>query len=164
MEVRRKQKFQFSISSVNWEKLGSIYTIFNSISSNIDEVLLINPPAKVFVFGDFNLYPKDWITYSGGTDRLGEFCYNFSQEILLRWLTFLFRSKTVMLTVLLFWIYLFLLMLLFVLQWLFLHWEILIMLLSQFPLAFHHMHNGMSRFIALLMNILVLTGTIFMII
>ena len=118
MKVRRKQKFQFSISSVNWEKFGSIYTIFNSISSNIDEVLLINPPAKVFVFGDFDLYPKDWITYSGGTDRLGEFCYNFSQEILLRWLTFLLRSKTVMLTVLLFWIYLFLLMLVFVLQWL----------------------------------------------
>ena len=21
---------------------------------------------------------KDWLTYSGGTDRLGEFCYNFS--------------------------------------------------------------------------------------
>ena len=164
MKVRRIQKFQFSISSVNWEKFGSIYTIFNSISSNMDEVLLINPSAKVFVFGDFNLYPKDCITYSGGTDILGEFCYNFSQEILLIWLTFLLGSQTVILTVLLFWIYLFILMLVFVLKWLSLHWEILIMLLSQFPLTFHHMHNGMSRFIALLMNILVLTGTIFMII
>ena len=30
----------------------------------------------------------------------------------------------------------------------FLHWEILIMLLSQFPLTFHQIHNGMPHFIA----------------
>ena len=51
--------------------------VFHSISSNIDEVLLINPSA-VFVFGDFNIHHKDWLTYSGGTDRPGELCYNFS--------------------------------------------------------------------------------------
>ena len=51
--------------------------VFDSISSNIDEVLLINPSA-VFVFGDFNVHHKDWLTYSGGTDRPGELCYNFS--------------------------------------------------------------------------------------
>ena len=56
--------------------------------------------------------------------------------ILLRWLTFLLGSLNVTLAVLLFWIYLFLLMLVFVLQWLPLHWEILIMLLSQFPSTF----------------------------
>ena len=28
--------------------------------------------------GDFNLYHKDWLTYSGGTERPGELCYNFS--------------------------------------------------------------------------------------
>ena len=28
------------------------------------------------------------------------------------------------------------------------HWKILIMLLSQFPLTFHQIHNGMPRFIA----------------
>ena len=39
------------------------------ISSNIDEVLSINPSANVFVFGDFNVHHKDWLTYSGGTDR-----------------------------------------------------------------------------------------------
>ena len=50
---------------------------FDSISSNIDEVLSINPSA-VFVFGDFNVHHKDWPTYSGGTDWPGEFCYNFS--------------------------------------------------------------------------------------
>ena len=32
----------------------------------------------MFVFGDFNVHHKDWLTYSGGTDRLGELCYNFS--------------------------------------------------------------------------------------
>ena len=53
-------------------------TIFDSVSSNIDEVLSINPSANVFVFGDFNVHHKDWLTYSGGTDRPGELCYNFS--------------------------------------------------------------------------------------
>ena len=43
---------------------------------------------------------------------------------------------------------LFLLMLLFVLQWLSLHWEILIMLLCQFPLTFYQICNGMPGFIA----------------
>ena len=32
----------------------------------------------MFVFGDFNVRHKDWLTYSGGTDRPGELCYNFS--------------------------------------------------------------------------------------
>ena len=52
--------------------------VFDSISSNIAEVLSINPSANVFVFGDFNAHQKDWLTYSGGTDRSCEFCYNFS--------------------------------------------------------------------------------------
>ena len=52
--------------------------IFDSISSNIDEVLLVNPASNVFVFGDFNVHHNDRLTYSGGTDRSGEFCYNFS--------------------------------------------------------------------------------------
>ena len=55
-------------------------TVFNSIPSNIDEVLSINPSANVFVFGDFNDHHKDWLTYSGGTDRPGELCYNFSMS------------------------------------------------------------------------------------
>ena len=54
------------------------YAAFDSISSNIDEVLTINPSANVFVFVDFNVHHKDWLTYSGGTDRPGELCYNFS--------------------------------------------------------------------------------------
>ena len=38
-------------------------TVFDSISANIDEVLSINPSANVFVFGDFNIHHKDWLTY-----------------------------------------------------------------------------------------------------
>ena len=57
---------------------SSLCTIFDSISSNIDEVLSIYPSANVFVFGDFNVHHKDWLTYSGGTDRPGELCHNFS--------------------------------------------------------------------------------------
>ena len=57
---------------------SSLCTVFDSVSSNIDEVLSINPSANVFVFGDFNVHPKDWLTYSGGTGRPGELCYNFS--------------------------------------------------------------------------------------
>ena len=45
--------------------------------SNIEEVHSINPCAD-FVFGDFNVHHKDWLIYSGGTDRPGELCYNFS--------------------------------------------------------------------------------------
>ena len=56
----------------------SLCTFFYSISSNIDEVLSINPSANFFVFGDFNVHHKDCLTYSGGTGRSGELCYNFS--------------------------------------------------------------------------------------
>ena len=57
---------------------SALCTVFDSISSNIDEVLSINPSANVFVFGDFNVHYKDYLTHSGETDRPGELCYNFS--------------------------------------------------------------------------------------
>ena len=58
---------------------SSLCTVFHSISSKIDEVLSINSSAAaVFVFGDFNIHHKDWLTYSGGTDRSSELCFNFS--------------------------------------------------------------------------------------
>ena len=56
----------------------SLCMVFDSISSNICEVLLINPSANVFAFGNFNIHHKDWLIYSGGTDRPGELCFNFS--------------------------------------------------------------------------------------
>ena len=66
------------------------------------------------------------------TDRPGELCYNFSND-LTQMVNFPLGSQTLILIILLFWIYFFLLLLVFVLQWLSFHWEILIM----FCLSFH---------------------------
>ena len=52
--------------------------VFYSVSSNTDQVLSINLSANKFVFGEFNVHHKDWLTNSGGTVRLGELCYSFS--------------------------------------------------------------------------------------
>ena len=53
--------------------------------------------ANVFVFGNFNIYHKDSLIYSGATDTPGELSYTVSS-----WLTSLLRSQTVAVTVLLF--------------------------------------------------------------
>ena len=53
------------------------YFFFDSVSFNKDEIFSINPSADVFVFGDFNVLHKNWLTYSGGTNRSSELCYNF---------------------------------------------------------------------------------------
>ena len=50
--------------------------VFDTILSNIDELLLINLSAIVLVFGDWNVNSKDWLTYSGRTGRPGELSYN----------------------------------------------------------------------------------------
>ena len=68
--------FSVFISSI--DHLFGLYAVFDAISSNIDEVLSIDPSANIFVFGDFNVHHKDWLIYSDGTDRPDEFCYNFS--------------------------------------------------------------------------------------
>ena len=118
--------------------------------SNIDEVLSINPSANVLVFGDFNVHHKDWLTYSGGTDRPGELYYNFSiSDKLTQMVDFPTRIPDCDSQSLALLIYFFHLMLVFVLPWLSLHWKILIML-SQFPLTFHQIHNGMPHFIVLM--------------
>ena len=83
----------------------------------------------------FNVHRKNWITYSSGTDRPGELCYNFSiSNDLTQMVNFPTQipdcdSHSPALLDLL-------LMLVFVLQWLSLHREILIRLLSQLPLTF----------------------------
>ena len=130
-----------------WSPSSSLCMVFDSISFNIDEVLSINPSATLLIFGEFNVHHKDWFTYSGGTDRSGD----RSQTTLLRWLVNfptripdcdsqspalldLFFSSDASI--------------LLVLQRLSLYWKILIILLSQFPLTFHHIHYGMPHFIA----------------
>ena len=63
---------------LNRSPSSALCMVFDSISSNIDEALSINPSTNIFVFGDFNVHHKDWFTYSSGTDQPGELCYNFS--------------------------------------------------------------------------------------
>ena len=55
----------------------SLCSVFDSIWSNIDEVLSINLSADVFVFGDLDADHKDCLTYSVRTAWPGELCYNF---------------------------------------------------------------------------------------
>ena len=55
---------------------SSLCIVFYSSSSNIVDVLSINPSAVVFFFGDFNVCHKDWLTYSVELIGLVNF-YNF---------------------------------------------------------------------------------------
>ena len=103
----------------------SLCTVFDAISSDMGEVLLINPSANVFVFGNFNLYRRDWLTYSGSTDRAGELYHNFSNSNnptrmvnFLTWIPDCDCHSPALLD-------LFLLTLVFVLKWVSLQWEIL---------------------------------------
>ena len=76
----------------------SLCMVFDSISSNIDEVLSINQSANVFFFGDFNKHHKDLLTYSGRTEDLVMSVIIFlSQMTLLRCLTCLLGSQAVIL-------------------------------------------------------------------
>ena len=59
----------------------SLCMVFDSILSNIDQVLSINPSANVFLIGDFHPHHQDWFSYSGGSDRPVEllefFCFKW---------------------------------------------------------------------------------------
>ena len=137
-----------------------LFLYFDSVSCNIDEVLSIMlifsescyhlsvyPSANVFVFGDFNVHHKDWLTYSGGTDGPGElFLNNFTQMV--KFSTRIPDCDSHSPALFNF----FLLTQVFVLQWLSIHWEIHIIFLSQFPLTFHQIYIRMSHFIALLLT------------
>ena len=142
---------------------SSLRTVFDSVPSNIDEVLSINLSANVF--GKFNVHHKDWFTYSGGTDRSGEFSYNFKiSNDLTQMLNFPTQIQncdshsSALLN-------------------LFLSSDASICSTLVFPplensdhagvsvsLGFHHFHNGLIHFIALLMTLLVLIGSVFVII
>ena len=124
---------------------------------------MINPSANIFVKRDF-IIRTDLPILVKLTNLVNSIIIFLSQVTLLRWLTFLLGCQAVILIVLLFWMYFLLLMLVFVLQWPSRHLEILIMLLSQFPLTFHQIPNWISPFTVQLMAILVLVGTVFVII
>ena len=53
-----------------WSLSLFLCTVLDPISSNINDVLSISPSANVFVFRNFNVHYKDWLSYSGGTNRL----------------------------------------------------------------------------------------------
>ena len=46
-----------------YQSPSSLCAIFNSVSSDIDQVLPFNQFANVFVFWVFNIHHKDWLTY-----------------------------------------------------------------------------------------------------
>ena len=118
--------------SLYWSLSFFLCMFFDFISSNIDEVLSINPSLSTH-----NVYYKDWLTYSSGTDRPGELCYSFCiSNNLTEMVNFptkipgchchsaalldfcLSLDASICSTIIS------------------LHWESLIMLLSQFPLTF----------------------------
>ena len=70
--------FCLSYSPLLYPSPSSLCMAFDSVSSNLEGLLLIIQSANVFFFGDFNVHPKDWLTYSGRTDIPGKLCYNFS--------------------------------------------------------------------------------------
>ena len=88
---------------------SSLCTVFDSISSNVDEVLSINPSPNVFVFGDLTSIIRTGLPILVELiDLVNSVIIFLSQATLIRWLTFLLGSQTVILTVLLFWSYFFL--------------------------------------------------------
>ena len=110
---------------------------------------MINPSANVFLFGDFNIHNKDWLTCSGGTDITYNFSISNDVAQVVNFPAWIPDCDS--------------------------HSPILLGLKMAFPplgnsdhivvpLTFNHIDNGMLHFITLLMTILVLIWTDFMII
>ena len=55
--------------------------VFDSVSSNIDEVLSINPSTNVFVFGDFNVHHKDQLILVELTDLVNSYNFSISNDL-----------------------------------------------------------------------------------
>ena len=67
-----------SIDSGNFSVRGYLPLIRKDSSTHMHGLAVYAKEGLAFVFGDFNIHHKDWLTHSGGTDRPGELCYNFS--------------------------------------------------------------------------------------
>ena len=86
--------------------------VFDSNSSNIDEVLSINRSAKFLSFETLTSIIRTGLPILVELIGLVNYAIIFlSQMTLLRWLTFLLGFQTVILIVLLFWVYFYLVML-----------------------------------------------------
>ena len=94
--------------------------VFDSVSSNIDEVLPVNPSANVFLFGDFNVHYVINFSISNDLTRRLNFPYQIPDcdHHSSAFLDIFLSSDTSICS-----------------QWLSLNWEIRVML-SQFPLTF----------------------------
>ena len=57
---------------------GGAKDLVDMVIHETEGAMFKNKISSDIVFGDFNVYHKDWLTYSGGTDRPGELGYNFS--------------------------------------------------------------------------------------
>ena len=78
-------------------------TVFDSVSSNIGEVLSINPSANVFVCGHFGVIIRAGLPILVELIDLVNCVIIFLSQITLpRWLTFLLGFQTVIFIVLLF--------------------------------------------------------------
>ena len=109
----------------------SLCTVFDSISSNKDEVLSINPSANVFLFGDLMSIIRTGLPILVELIDLadsGDLKQPYSNSPVLLDL-FISSDASICSTMA------------------FLPLGNLSMLLSQFPLTFHHIHSGMPRFI-----------------
>ena len=87
--------------------------VFDTISCNMDAIFSINPSANMFVFGVMSIKGAGLPILVEVIHPVSSVIVILSQATLIRWLTFLLGSQTVILTVLLFWIDLFLLTLVF---------------------------------------------------
>ena len=78
LSLENSQDFYFWLYFIqcltSFSLFSSLCTVFDVVSSNINEVLSINSCANAFVFGDFNARGKSWLIYSGGTDRGDKLC------------------------------------------------------------------------------------------
>ena len=140
------QRYGFKVQS------SQLSTINKHGWGSLDQLISTN----VLVFGDLNVHYKDWLTYSGGTDSPGELCSNFCiSNDLTQIVNFptripdcdshspalldLFLSSDTCICS----------------TMAFSPWQILTMLLSQFPLTFPQTQNRMSHFIELFPGMLV---------
>ena len=80
------------------------FTFFVSLCMVFDFIWLNIPSADAYIFGDFDVHHKDWLTLVKLIDLVNSVIIFLSQVTLLRWLTFLLGSLTVTFTILPFWI------------------------------------------------------------
>lgn len=62
-----------------WSLFYSLCKVFD-VLSKIYRLPSVNPSGYSVVFGDSKVRHRDWLTCSGGSDRLGELWYNFTMS------------------------------------------------------------------------------------